>query len=82
MITTDELLLDIVNSTTPSVEDLISARDSRVLRSGYSLLCVYDPASEADEAKGRRCRILFFSLLKQCVRDEQQSVTKKLHISQ
>jgi len=33
MITTDELLLDIVNSTNPSVEDLISARDSRVLRS-------------------------------------------------
>ena len=33
MITIDELLLDIVNNTNPSVEDLMSARDSRVLRS-------------------------------------------------
>jgi hypothetical protein len=33
MITIDELLLDIVNNTNPTVEDLMSARDSRVLRS-------------------------------------------------
>ena len=33
MITVDELLLDIVNNTNPTVEDLMSARDSRVLRS-------------------------------------------------
>jgi hypothetical protein len=33
MITIDELLLDIVNNTNPSVEDLVPARDSRVLRS-------------------------------------------------
>ena len=33
MITVDELLLDIVNNTNPTLEDLMSARDSRVLRS-------------------------------------------------
>ena len=33
MITIDELLLDIVNNTNPSVEDMMPARDSRVLRS-------------------------------------------------
>ena len=33
MITVDKLLLDIVNNTNPTLEDLMSARDSRVLRS-------------------------------------------------
>ena len=33
MITIDDLLLDIVNNTNPSVEDMMPARDSRVLRS-------------------------------------------------
>lgn len=33
MITIDELLLDIVNNTNPTMEELLSARDSRVLRS-------------------------------------------------
>ena len=33
MITVDNLLLEIVNSTTPTVEELIASKDSRVLRS-------------------------------------------------
>jgi hypothetical protein len=33
MITVDKLLLEIVNSTTPCVEDLVPAKDSRILRS-------------------------------------------------
>jgi hypothetical protein len=33
MITIDDLLLDIVNNTNPTVEDIMPARDSRVLRS-------------------------------------------------
>ena len=33
MITIDEILLNIVNQTNPTIEDLMPARDSRVLRS-------------------------------------------------
>jgi hypothetical protein len=39
MITVDKLLLEIVNSTTPTVEELVPAKDSRVLRSlGSSII--------------------------------------------